>query len=406
MAVRIRTARDRAEYTAALGAIGHYFGGAYSGPEDVERFARLLPHQRMHAAFDGEKIVGGAGAFPLRLSVPGGELSCAGVTVVGVLPTHRRQGILGRLMRAQLADVRRRGEPIAALWASEETIYGRYGYGLAAHDVMIRATRVKAALHESLPGRTGTIRLVRHDEALVEFPRIYERVRRRTPGLISRSREWWELRKLDDRPERRRGAGELNRALLEIDGRPVGYATYRIKVQFEEAANTSQVQVVEAIGDSPVAVRELWRYLLAIDWVEEIHCDTLGADHPLFLLVARPNSLHWKVFDGLWVRLVDVGAALAGRALADGRLTLDVVADPLMPDNLGTWTVENGSAKRSRRRADVRLDVQALGSAYLGGFTFAELARAGRVEEVTRGGIARADALFHVDVKPWCPEIF
>ena len=108
--------------------------------------------------------------------------------------------------------------------------------------------------------------------------------------------------------------------------------------------------------------------------------------------MARPNSLHWKVFDGLWLRLVDVGAALAGRSLADGRVTLDVRADPLVPDNVGTWTVENGAAKRSRRRADVRLDVQALGSAYLGGFTFAELARAGRVEEVARGGIARADA--------------
>ena len=153
-------------------------------------------------------------------------------------------------------------------------------------------------------------------------------------------------------------------------------------------------------------MRELWRYLLAIDWVEEIHCETLSPDHPLFLLVARPNSLHWKVFDGLWLRLVDVGAALAGRSLADGRVTLEVCADPLVPDNVGTWTVENGAAKRSRRRADIRLDVQALGSAYLGGFTFAELARAGRVEEGTRGGIARADALFHVDAKPWCPEIF
>ena len=405
MAIRIRATRDQAEFAAALGGIGHYFGGGWS-PEDKERFAKLLPFERLHAAFDGDEIVAGAGAFPFSLSVPGGELPCAGVTVVGVLPTHRRQGILGRLMRAQLADVRERGEPIAALWASEETIYGRYGYGLAAQDVMIKASRVQAELHAGLPGRTGTIRLVGHDDAHATFPRIYDRVRRRTPGFVSRSSDWWELRKLDDRPERRRGAGELNRALLEIDGRAAGYATYRIKFQYEDAANTSQVHVIEAVGDSPVAVRELWRYLLSIDWVEEIHCDCLPADHPLFLLVARPNSLHWKVFDGLWVRLVDVGAALAGRSLADGRVTLDVSADPLAPDNVGTWTVENGAAKRSRRRADVRLDVQALGSAYLGGFTFAELARAGRVEEVARGGIARADALFHVDAKPWCPEIF
>jgi len=123
--------------------------------------------------------------------------------------------------------------------------------------------------------------------------------------------------------------------------------------------------------------------------------------------VQRPNLLGWKVFDGLWLRLVDVGAALAARAAAtDGRVTFDVCADPVVPDNVGVWSVEDGVARRSRGRADVRLDVQALASAYLGGFTFAELARAGRVEEVARGGVARADALYRVDAKPWCPENF
>jgi len=406
MAIRIRATRDQAEYARALGAIGHYFGGGWT-PAEQERFAALLPHERMLAAFDGEAIVGGAGAFPFRLSVPGAELPCAGVTVVGVLPTHRRRGILGRMMRTQLEDVRERGEPLAALWASEETIYGRFGYGLASQAAMIRATRAQAALHRDLPGPTGTVRLVGHDEALEALPRIYERVRRQTPGFPSRSRAWWELRTLDDRPERRRGAGELNRALLEIDGRPAGYATYRIRFEFEDATNKSRVHVIEALGDSPRATREVWRFLLSIDWVEEIRCDILPPDHALFLLVERPNSLHWKVFDGLWLRLVDVGAALSARSLAgEGRVTLDVAADPLLPDNGGIWTVESGAADRSRRRADVRLDVQALASAYLGGLTFAELARADRVEEVARGGIARADALFRVDAKPWCPEIF
>ncbi len=140
MALRIRATRDTAELAAAVGAISHYFG---SSPDEEagERFSRLLPCDRMHAAFDDGAIVGGAGAFPFELSVPGGPLACAGVTVVGVLPTHRRRGILARMMRAQLADVRARGEPIAALWASEETIYGRFGYGMASQDAMIRATR-------------------------------------------------------------------------------------------------------------------------------------------------------------------------------------------------------------------------------------------------------------------------
>ena len=140
----------------------------------------------------------------------------------------------------------------------------------------------------------------------------------------------------------------MNRVLFEIDGRPAGYALYRIKLKFEDATNKSQVQVLEAIGESPLATRELWRFLLAIDWVEEIRCDLLPADHPLFLLVERPNRLDWKVFDGLWLRLVDVGSALAARAAASGgRVTLDVHADPILPDNVGDLD------GRSRRRPPV-----------------------------------------------------
>ncbi len=406
MTIRVRTVRDQAEFGAALGSIGHYFGGDWK-PEDLERFSRLLPLDRTHAAFDGPGIVGGAGAIPLELSVPGAQVPCAGVTVVGVLPTHRRRGILGRMMRAQLADIRERGEPLAALWASEETIYGRFGYGMATQDTMIRATRAHAALRRDLPATIGSTRLVGHDEAARVLPRIYDRIRRQSPGFVSRSADWWEIKKLDDRPERRRGAGELNRLVLAIDGRPAGYALYRVKLSFDEPHNTSEVHVIEALGVSPEATREVWRYLLGIDWVAEIHSEFLSVDHPLFLLVERPNRLHWRVIDGLWLRLVDVGAALSARSLAgDGRITFDISNDPIFPDNVGSWTVEGGEARRSRRRADVRLDVQALASAYLGAFTFTELARAGRLEEVARGGVARADALYRADVKPWCPEIF
>ena len=406
MAIQIRTTRSPAEFESAIGALFHYFGGPRAS-DDAERFGLTLPFERMHAAFDGDTIVGGAGAFPLELTVPGAQLPCAGVTVVGVLPTHRRRGILARMMRAQLADIRERGVPVAALWASEETIYGRFGYGLATQDALIRASRVHAALRSELPGPTGTTRLVSHDEALRAFPPIFDRVRRRTPGFVSRTTAWWEGRQLDDRPERRFGAGELNRVLLEIDGRPAGYALYRIKFEFDGGTSKSVVQVREAIGDSPAATREIWRFLLGIDLTDEIEGRQLPPDHPLFLLVQRPDRLGWKVGTGLWLRLVDVGAALSARDVAaDGRVVFDVAADPVLPDNVGIWSVEGDVARRSRRRPDVRLDVQALASAYLGGFTFAELARAGRVEEVARGGIARADALFRVDAKPWCPEIF
>ena len=115
MALRLRQPRTPEEYLATLRGIGHYFGGGWTA-EDAERFAQMLPFERAIGVFDGDAIVAGAGAFPFELSIPGGALPCAGVTVVGVHPTHRRQGILGRMMRAQLAEVRERGEPIAAPW--------------------------------------------------------------------------------------------------------------------------------------------------------------------------------------------------------------------------------------------------------------------------------------------------
>lgn len=405
MAYRVRTVRDLGEYRAALGSIGHYFGWAPS-EEDAERFSRLLPLERMHAVYDGREIVAGTGVIPFELTVPGGAVPCAGVTVVGVLPTHRRQGLLRRLMQAQLADVQERGEPLAALWASEETIYGRFGYGLASVNYLLRAER-RAGIRSGLPAREGRFRLVGHDEALRTLPRVYERVRRSRPGFLSRTRDWWELRLLDDRPERRRGAGPLNRALLELDGRPAGYALYRIAQEGSGDEWRKTVRVVEAFGVDPRATREIWRYLLEVDWTDAVEYWHLPPDHPLLLLTARVNLLHAKLADALWLRLVDVPAALAARRWPTGAVaTVEVVSDPLVPGNAGAWTVADGEVRRARRRPDVRLTAQALASAYLGGFSPTQLAAAELAEEGARGGLAHADALFATPHAPWCPEIF
>jgi predicted acetyltransferase len=406
VAYRVRTVRDLDEFRSAVGAIGHYFGWQPS-EEEGQNFSKLLPFDRMHAVLDDGTIVAGAGVFPIELTVPGGPVRCAGVTVVGVLPSHRRRGLLTRMMRAQLEDARERAEPIAALWASEETIYGRYGYGLASLETNLKVPREWSGLRHDLPERKGRIRLVEHDEAVRVFPRIYERVRRESVGFLSRTREWWEQKPLQDRPDRRFGAGPLNRALLERDGRPAGYVLYRMVQESTPGEWKRNVRVNEAIGLDGDATRDVWRFLLEIDWTSEIHAQLLPVDHPLQLLIARINKLRLEIGDALWVRPLDVGAALAARTYAsDGRASFDVTSDPQFPDNVGTWTVEGGAVGRGRGRPDVRLDVQALGSAYLGGFTFTQLARAGRAEEASRGGLARADAVFRTDAAPWCPEIF
>jgi predicted acetyltransferase len=404
MAYRVRTVRDLEEFRVALRAIGHYFGWQPTD-EEAHWLARIMPLERVHAAFDGGAIVGAAGIYPFRLTVPGGEVPCAGLTVVGVLPTHRRRGLLTRMMGAQLADMRARGEPLTALWASEETIYGRYGYGMASFRCWARIPRVWSALRGDLPPPDGDVRLVEHDEALRVFPRIHEQVRRRTVGFISRSRDWWEVRRLDDDPGRRGGGGPLNRALLARAGRPVGYALYRIVHEGPAGDRTRTVRVLEAVGVDPAALRDLWRFVLAIDWTDTIEGVYLPSDHPLQLLAARVSRFDWRVIDGLWVRLVDVPAALAARTFtAEARL--EVIADEQVPENVGTWAIGTGEVSRSRRRSDVRVDVQGLAAAYLGGFSFTQLARAGRAEEGARGGLARADAAFRTSAAPWCPENF
>jgi predicted acetyltransferase len=406
MAWDVRPTADLDEFKRAVGAIGHYFGGWPADEEAAQRFSSNLPLERMHAAFDGDRIVGGAGAFPFELTVPGGTVRCGGVTVVGVLPTHRRRGVLTAMMRTQLEDVRERGEPIAALWASEEVIYRRFGYGLASLAGEMALPSGYAGLREPPEGR-ATARLVPLDAAKDVIAPIYDRVRLRTPGMFVRTDTWWETRNLPDPPDRRQGGGEKNVVVLELDGEPAGYALYRIHTKFEEGASAGHVDVIEAIADGPLATRELWRVLLDMDWKATLKAFLLPIDHPLVHQLSYPRRMKLRVGDGLWVRLVDVGAALAARAYGhEGPVVLQV-EDAFLPENSGRWRLAGGKAERTDEDADLELGVGELGSAYLGGFTFGELVRAGVVSELKEGGAARADAVFRTAApKPWCPEIF
>ncbi len=404
MSWTIRPVADLGEFLCAVGAIGHYFGGWPADEEAAERFHRNLPFERMHAALDGEEIVGGAGAFPFELTVPGGTAPCAGVTVVGVLPTHRRRGILNALMREQLEDVKRRGEPIAALWASEEGIYRRFGYGMSALGAELTLPKGHHGLRVPAD-ESARMRLVTLEEAKELVPPIYDRVRLRTPGMYARTPDWWESRMLDDPPDRREDGAVKNVAIVERDGEPAGYALYRVISKWEGPANVGHVRVLEALGDDGAEL-ELWRYLLGIDWISKIRAQHLPIDHPLLHALVNPRRAHLRVYDTLFVRLVDVGAALAARSYAAGDpLVLDV-ADAYLPENAGRWRIAGGTVERTDDDADLALDVNELASLYLGGFGASELVRAGLVRELGDGAAARADALFATSRKPWCPEIF
>jgi predicted acetyltransferase len=398
----VRPCADQDEYSRAIGAIGQYFNPPPT-EELYERWSKILPHERMHAAFEDGQIVGGAGAFPFELSVPGGSLPCAGVTAVGVHPTHRRRGVLRSMMDAQLRDVHERGEPIAALWASEETIYGRFGYGIASWAGELNVLHEWDAFVEP-SGPLGTTRFVTPEEARRLFPPVYETVRRERPGMTSRSDAWWEERHL--REDERDGDAPRRFVVFELEGEPVGYAIYRTHFSFDGGSSNSRLVVREALGATPQATAAIWRFLLDVDWMGSVEVYLAPPDHPLFLLLATPRRMRYRMGDGLWVRVVDVPAALAGRSYGAGAPLVLEVRDAVCDWNDGRWKLEGGTCERTDLEADLALDVAALGSAYLGAVSFTQLREAGRVEETSTGAIERADALFAWRPLPWCLEIF
>jgi predicted acetyltransferase len=390
------------ELRAAMQA-GEAAFGEETREGEFERFSKMLPRDRWFAAYDGDRPVGTATSFPFRLTVPGGELAAGGVTWVGVLPSHRRRGILRELMKRQLEDLHDRGEPLAILYSSEPLIYGRFGYGVAAPSVEMEGETARFAYRDD-PGPTGSVRILDTEEALRVLPPVYDAVRAEVPGFVARDSGVWELTRLADPEHWRRGAGPKFVAVIEFDGKPAGYAIYRIKSDWQDGFSRSHVRLIEAIATSPVATRELYRFVYGIDLVVRVE-GRYDPGSPLFLMVSDPRSLHLKVFEGLWLRFVDLQAALVGRTyVGDDAVVIDV-RDSFCPWNAGRWRIGN-TVERTDDEAELELDTADLASAYLGAFDFNELGAAERVRELKPGALQRATDLFRTSRPPYCPEDF
>ena len=378
---------------------------------EVDR--QLWEMDRLIGAVEGDTWVGGATAESRRLTVPGGEVRAAAISSVGVSPSHRRRGILTRMMRWLLDQTAERGEPVAILHSSEGAIYPRFGFGLATLQGSLDIER--SGLRFNRPAEPlGRVRFVDVEEGMRIIPSIYDQVRVGRPGEVTRSPVSWRLQHLTDQPWRRSSLGPKFNAVLEVGGEPRGYALYRVKAEWDERGPKSVLTVAEVTGLDAAAERSLWQWLAGVDLVTRIKAWRMPLQHPLFLQLDDLRSLGMIVGDGIWVRLVDLPAALAARSYAGaGHVTLEVT-DAFCPSNAGRWTLDvpgdrgvaTVSAAAKGVAPDLALDTTDLASAYLGAFTFADLARAGRVRECREGGLAAADRLFITAEAPWCSTMF
>ncbi|MEA2452092.1 MAG: hypothetical protein QOG04_802 [Actinomycetota bacterium] len=387
------------------------FGGGDPEPDWDIVWAKVFEHDRLFVATEGDEIVGVGGSFSFTMTVPGAEIPTAGLTIVGVLPTHRRKGILNQMMRFQLEDARAHEESVSILWASEEVIYQRFGYGMASEQLGIEIDRGHG-IFKNDTGMNGRLRLLTEEEAMKIFPDVYESVRRETPGMLARSADWWRYHRFHDPKGQREGASPYYRLVWENDGQVEAYALYRIKEGWDYATGLpkGEVTVHEAMSMTPQAHRELWRYLFSLDLSGKVIAYFVSTDDPIQQMVLKPRHLRMRKSDGLWLRVVDVKPALEGRTYgADGTLTFEL-ADTFLERNHGRWTLTvtegHGEVSEAGTEPDLRLEAGDLGAVYLGGTSFNQLARAGRVSELKPGTVASADAMFHSNRAPWYPEIF
>jgi predicted acetyltransferase len=396
------TAADQDEFEAACHLAFH----EVANPADIAMDQRVTPPERTVGVREDGALVATGCVLPRELTVPGGTVPAAGVSAIGVIPGHTRRGHLAKMMRLLLDDAHTAGETVAMLWASEGAIYGRFGFGIATRAVRydIQLDRVALRRDVTPPDVLPSVRAA--DDALEPMRAVHDRVRLSRPGMLDRSGAWWD-RRIYDPEHRRDGAGPL-RAVVQggSDGEPAGYALYAAKMSWDDLGPAGSVTVRELVAETPEARTGLWRFLLGLDLVRTLQW-RLAPDHdPLTHVLAGGDAVNRRAGDGLFVRLLDVGAALSARTYAADVDVVLEVDDPFCPWNSGRHRLRDGRCERTDDPADLALGAEALGSIYLGGTPLTALAGAGRVRELQPGALLEAAMAFRGPVEPWCPEIF
>lgn len=392
-----------------LRAVYRAFGADYPKNEERElrRFLATMPLARTRAAFEGNEVVATLGNAPLPLRVPGGSVPMAGTTMVTVQSTHRRRGLQRELMTSHLEDARAHGEPIAGLWTSQVPIYGRYGYGNShdRYEVDIDAGSLDMRAGEV----AGDVRFVDPGEAPGLLGPVYDRAMVERPGMLGRSADWWRWEILHDDEARRHGMSAFRIAVREGPAGADGYVIFRQRENWDGFVARGKLSIAELVATDHRARADMWRYITNVDLYPVVDYWNLPTDDELLWRVADSRKLRRRVWDGLWLRILDVPAALEARSyLADGGLRIRV-SDPLFPDIERTYELAVVDGRATCRvvdgEPDVTMGIEILGALYLGGRSAASFHRAGLVTG-SEASIRRADSMFRWHVDPWCPEIF
>jgi len=373
----------------------------------------VFDNERMFGFKVGRRWVSTCGDFARRLTVPGGaDVPTAAVTVVTVHPPYRRRGLLTAMMVHQLEQVAKRGEPLAALWASESQIYGRFGYGPSTSRAVLTGTNRRLTFLPGV-GATGSVDEVSREDFLRVAPGLHASMRPDRPGTMVRDKDVWEFA-VFDMEFARGGASEIRYALhYDETGDADGFATYRFKAKLEEEPE-GEVRIKEVWAEDPAAYASLWRYLLDLDLARTFRLWSSPLDEPLRHIVADARAVGTSITDNLYLRVVDVEAALAARQYAAGVDLVIEVDDPILPANTGCYRIvtdgapEGSSAQVTRVTSapDISMGILELGTVYLGGVPLTDLHRVRRVTEHTPGAVAAASTAFGWHRAPWCPDMF
>lgn len=386
---------------------------AFPGPlTDAQARELALPMtwDRARAVRYDDELVAFHASHPFtRFPVPGARTAVSGLTWVGVHPGHRRRGLLRAMIADHFARSLARDEAVSALFSAEPAIYGRFGYGKAADDV--RMTIPRGAALRDVPGWDRLrVRIDRLDPA-VHAPvldEVHGRIDR--PGWATRATPELSAAFFDDPEPMRDGAESLRVAVVERDGRPLGYALFRRKPSWQVAGPRGVVHLREVVAAEADVARALWGVLLDLDHMAEVETWLLAPDDPITHLLVDPRAALPRLSDNVWVRLLDVPTALAARRYPTDVDTVLEVTDTLVPANAGRWHLAGGpdgaEVTPARGAADLTVDVRELGAAYLGGTGLGSLARAGLVAEHVPGAADRVSTAFGWPQAPVCSWVF